>query len=55
MIYPSIDKILNVIWPTFKDGDHSVSKIFKHINPFENTKGLIGIFSINVTAGLSIG
>ena len=51
----NIDKILKVTADTFKAGDHSVSNIDKHINPFENTKGLSGIFSINVTAGLSIG
>ena len=47
--------ILKAIVETFSDGDQSVSKIFKQINPFEKTKGLIGMFSIKVTAGLSIG
>ena len=51
----SIDKILKTIWATLSEGDHSVSKIFKQIKPFEKTKGLIGILSIKVTAGLSKG
>ena len=51
----SIDKMLNTIWDIFKEGDHSLSKIFKQINPLEKTKGLIGILSIKVTAGLSKG
>ena len=33
----SIDKILKVTADTFKAGDHSVSSIDKHINPFEKT------------------
>ena len=47
--------MLNTICATFKEGDHSVSNIFKQINPFEKIKGLIGILSINVTSGLSKG
>ena len=51
----SIDNILNVTDETFNAGDHSVSSIDKQINPFEKTKGLIGILFTKVTAGLSIG
>ena len=54
-VLESIDNILNAIWDIFNEGDHSLSKIFKQINPFEKTKGLTGIFSINVTEGLSKG
>ena len=50
-----MDKILKVTEETFKAGVQSVSNIERHINPFEKTKGLIGIFPIKVTAGLSIG
>ena len=47
--------MLKVTEETFSAGDHSVSNIDKHINPLEKINGLIGIFSINVTAGLSRG
>ena len=47
--------MLKVTADTFNAGDHSSSKIDKHINPFEKTYGLIGICPTNVTAGLSIG
>ena len=47
--------MLNVTVDTVNAADHSVSNIDKHINPFENTKGLIGTVPTNVTAGLSIG
>ena len=51
----SIDKILKVTEETFKAGDQSVSNMDKQINPFEKTKGFIGILPTKVTAGLSIG
>ena len=47
--------MLKAIDETFNEGDHSVSNIFKQIKPFEKTKGLMGIWSTKVTAGLSIG
>ena len=47
--------MLKVTAETFKAGDKSVSNIDRHIKPFEKTNGLIGIWSIKVTAGLSNG
>ena len=48
-------KILKVTEETVKTGLQSVSKISKQINPFEKTKGFIGIFSTNVTNGFCKG
>ena len=39
----SIDNILKVTEETLRQGDHSVSKIDKQMNPLEKTNGLIGI------------
>ena len=50
-----MDKMLKVICDIFSDGDHSLSKIFKQINPLEKTNGFTGILSIKVTIGLSKG
>ena len=47
--------MLKVTEETFKAGDQSVSNMDKQINPFEKTKGFIGILPTKVTAGLSIG
>ena len=55
LVEDNIDNILKAIWDIFNEGDQSFSKIFKQIKPLENTNGLTGIFSTNVTAGLSIG
>ena len=47
--------MLKVTEETVKTGDQSVSKIFKQINPFENTNGFIGIFPTKVTEGFCKG
>ena len=51
----SMLRILNVTEETLNIGDQSVSKISKQTNPFEKTKGFIGIFSMKVTEGFCNG
>ena len=55
LVWDSIDNILKVICDILNDGDQSLSKIFRQINPLEKTYGFIGILSIKVTVGLSKG
>ena len=55
MVDESILRTLNVTEETLNIGDQSVSKISKQTNPFEKTKGFIGVFSTHVTIGFCIG